>query len=207
MAQTVTWMVPAHMRLPWPQVPVRTYCFSKGGDELNAVIKGDICEHGVHVTERFEELFPMVSTALPFHVRHHHDASIDALPFSSEKTHEAILLFRWKPCHEQFCSGKDELNVSKISVSEMTNVWSVAVLRWKVHDAVSAIVLLTPAIDRDVSRDASLTWMRIARACVRWPAIGERDTLSLLVQLTVGVLSHQAVMWTCHSGTRCSRLR
>ena len=82
----------------------------------------------------------------------------------------------------------------------------VAVLRWKVRDAVSAIVLLTPAMDREVSGDASLTWMHMASARVRWPVIGEHDALSLLVQLTVGVLSHHAATCTCHRGMRCSRL-
>ena len=100
--------------------------------------------------ERFDELFPMVPILLLFHVRCCHDASVDTLPFSSEKMCEAILLFRQKPCHEQFCSGKDELNESKNSVSEMMNVWSVAMLQWKVHNAMSAIVLSTPAMDRDM---------------------------------------------------------
>ena len=73
-------------------------------------------------------------------------------------------------------------------------------------NAMLAMVLLTPVMDRDVSGDASLTWMHIARAHVRQPAIGEHDALSLLVQLMVGVLSHQAVMWMCHSGVICSRM-
>ena len=180
--------------------------FSKGGDEFNSVISGDIGEHGVHVMEGFDELFPMVPVMLPFSMRCHHDTSIDALPFSSEKMHEAILLLRQKPCHEQFCNGKEELKVSKKLLSEMTNVWLVAMLRWKVCDAVSAIVLLIPAMDREVSRDTSLTWMCMASTCVRQPAIGECDALSLLVQLTVGVLSHHAATCSCHRGTRCSRL-
>ena len=180
--------------------------FGKGGDEFDSVVGGDVGEHGVHVTEGFDKLFPMAPVMLPFCVRRRHDASINASPFSSEKTHEAILLLRWKPCHEQFCSGKEELKVSKKSLSEMANVWLVAMLRWKVRDAVSAIVLSTPAMDREVSRDTSLTWMHMVSARMRWPVIGEHDALSLLVQLTVGVLSHHAAMCTCHRGMRCSRL-
>ena len=180
--------------------------FGKGGDEFDSVIGGDVGEHGVHVMEGFDELFPMVPVMLPFHVRCRHNASIDTLPFSSEKTCEAILLLRRKPHHKQFCSGKEELKVSKKSLSEMTNVWLVAMLQWKVHDAMSAIVLLTPAMDREVSGDALLTWMCMVSACMRRPAIGECDVLSLLVQLTVGVLSHHAATCTCCRGTRCSRL-
>ena len=61
--------------------------FSECGEEFNAFIGGDIlCELGVHVMEEgFDELFPMVPIVLPFHVRCHHDASINASPFSLEK--------------------------------------------------------------------------------------------------------------------------
>ena len=95
---------------------------SKGCEELDAVMGGDGGELGVHIMEGFNESFPMVLVALPFLVRHHHDASIDASPFSLEKMQEASLLLRWKPCHEQFCSGKDELKVSKNSSSGMLKV-------------------------------------------------------------------------------------
>ena len=89
----------------------------------------------------------------------------------------------------------------------MLKVVSVAVLRWKVREAVLAMVLLMPAMDNKVSGDASLTWMRIAKALVRWPAMGERVALSLFVQLMVGVLSHQVAMWMCRSGASCLRMR
>ena len=46
-------------------------------------------------------------------------------------------------------------------------MWSVAVLRWKVCEAVSAMVLLTPTLDNNISGNASLMWMHIARALVR----------------------------------------
>ena len=100
--------------------------------------------------ERFDESFPMVPVALPFLVSRRHNASIDALPFSLEKTQEASLLLKRKPCHEQFCSGKDELNVSKNLSLGMLKVRSVAVLWWKICNAVSAMVLLTPAMDNNV---------------------------------------------------------
>ena len=80
--------------------------FSKGSDEFNSVTGVDVGEQGVHIMEWGDELFPMVPVVLPFHVRCCHNASIDALPFSSERTREAILVLRRKPCHEQFCSWK-----------------------------------------------------------------------------------------------------
>ena len=89
----------------------------------------------------------------------------------------------------------------------MLKVLSVAMLRWKVRKAVSAMVLSMPAMDNEVSGDASLTWMCIAKALVRQPAMGERVARSLFVQLTVGVLSHQAATWMWHSGASCSRTR
>ena len=97
--------------------------------------------------------------------------------------------------------------MSKNSSSWMLKVWSVAVLRWKVREAVSAMVLSTPAMDNEVRGDASLTWVCIAKALVRQPVMGEREALSLFVQLMVGVLSHQAATWTWRSGARCSRAR
>ena len=117
--------------------------------------------------EGFDELLPMVPVVLPFFVRHRHNASIDASPFSSEQTRETSLLLKQKPCHKQFCRGKEELKVSKKSSSGMVKVSSVAVLRWKVRNAVSAMVLLIPAMDNDVRGEASFTWMRMARALVR----------------------------------------
>ena len=89
----------------------------------------------------------------------------------------------------------------------MLKVLFMAMLQWKVHEAVSAMMLLMPAMDNEVSGDASLTWMHIAKALVRRPAMGERVALSLFVQLMVGVLSDQAVMWMCWSGVSCSRTR
>ena len=58
----------------------------EGGEEFNAVKCGDGGEHGVHAMERFDESFPMVPIALSFLVRCCHNASIDASPFSLEKT-------------------------------------------------------------------------------------------------------------------------
>ena len=180
---------------------------SKSGKEFDAVERGDGGEHGVHATEGGDKLLSMVPIVPPFLVSRRHNTSVNALPFSSEQTRETSLLLRRKPCHEQFCSGKEELNVSKNSLSVMLNVLSVAMLRWKVHEAVSAMVLSMPAMDNDVSGDASLMWMRMAKALVRRPAMGERVALSLFVQLTVGVLLHQAATWTCQSGASCLRTR
>ena len=89
----------------------------------------------------------------------------------------------------------------------MLKVLSMAVLWWKVPEAVSAMVLSRPAMDNKVSGDASLTWMCMAKALVRWPAMGEWVALSLFVQLMVGVLSHQVAMWMCQSGMSCLRMR
>ena len=80
--------------------------FGKGGDEFNSVINGDIGKHGVHIMEGFDEAFPMVPIVPPFCVRCRHDASINASPFSAEKMREAILVLRWRPCHEQFVKGR-----------------------------------------------------------------------------------------------------
>ena len=78
----------------------RADMLSEGCDEFDVVIGGDGGELGVHIMERFDEVFPMVPVALPFLVRCCHDASIDASPLSSEKTREASLLLNWKPCHK-----------------------------------------------------------------------------------------------------------
>ena len=71
-----------------------------------------------------------------------------------------------------------------------------AVLWWKVREAVLAMVLSTPAMEREVSWEAWLTWIHITKARVSRPVMGEREALSLFIQLTVGVLSHQVVTWT-----------
>ena len=102
---------------------------SEGGEEFDAIECGDSGEHRVHATEGSNELFPMVPVVPLFLVSCRHDASVNASPFfSSEQTQEISLLLRQKPCHEQFCSGKEELNVSKNSLSVMLKVLSMAVL-------------------------------------------------------------------------------
>jgi hypothetical protein len=164
-------------------------------------------EHGVHTSERLEEVAPMFPIALPFLVIRLHDPSVDVSPLSSEKTREASLLLNRKTRHESCWSGKDAEKECKKSSSEMWNVFEVAEFRLKVRDAVSAIVFLVPAMETDTRGEASLAWMRRARARVRRPATLDREELSLLVQLTVGVLSHHAVTWTWQSATTCSRTR
>ena len=81
------------------------------------------------------------------------------------------------------------------------------VLWWKVHEAMSAILLSMPVMEWEMSRDASLTCMRMARACISCPVMGERDALSLFIQDTVGVLLHHTATWICHRVARCSRTR
>ena len=149
----------------------------------------------------------MLPIMLPFFVIHCHDASINALPLSSEKMSEVILELRQKLHQELSCKGKVELKRCKKSSSGRVNVSLVAVLQWKVHDAISAILLLMPAMEWEMSRDASLMCMHMARAHISHPAIGEWDALSLFVQLTVGVLSHQVATWMCCRVARCSRTR
>jgi hypothetical protein len=117
------------------------------------------------------------------------------------------LSLKRKTRQELFWRGKREEKVCKKSRSGMANVLVVAEFRWKVREAVSAIVFCVPAMDTDISGDASLAWSRMASARVSRPATLEREELSLLVQLTVGVLSHQAATWTYWSDTKCSRTR
>ena len=76
-----------------------------------------------------------------------------------------------------------------------------------VHEAMSASLLLTLAMEWEMSGDASFTCMRMASAHVSHPAMGERDALSLFVHATVGVLSHQAATWMCCRVASCSRPR
>ena len=91
------------------------YMFSKGGDKFNSLDGGDICELGVHATEGHNEVCPMVPIALSFFVIRHHDASVNALPLSLEKTSKVILELRQKLCHEMSCKKKVELNKCKKS--------------------------------------------------------------------------------------------
>jgi len=149
----------------------------------------------------------MVPIALPFPVIRCHDPSGDVSPRNSEQTREMSLLLRRKTRHEVFWRGKADEKICKNSTSEMANVSAVAVLRWKVLDAVSAIMFSVPAMENEIKGEASLAWSRMASARVSRPATLDRDELNLFVQLTVGVLSHHAATWTWRSGTKCSRTR
>ena len=64
----------------------------------------------------------MFPVTLPFFVIHRHDASIDALPLSSEKTSEVSLELRRKLHQELSCKGKVELNKCKKLSSGRVNV-------------------------------------------------------------------------------------
>ena len=84
--------------------------FGKGSNEFDSLDGGDIGELRVHMMEGCNEVCPMVPIALPFFVICCHDASIDALSLSSEKTTKVILELRWKLHSEVSCKGKVELN-------------------------------------------------------------------------------------------------
>jgi hypothetical protein len=163
---------------------------SKCGEKFDLLGCWQRGEHGVHTSERLEEVAPMFLIALPFSMICLHNPSVDVSPLSLEKTREASLLLNRKTRHELCWSGS----------SEMWNVFEVAEFWLKVRDAVSAIVFLVPAMETDTRGEASL-------ARVRRPATLDREELSLLVQLTVGVLSHHAATWTWRSATTCSRTR
>ena len=64
----------------------------------------------------------MLPITLPFFVIRRHDASVDALPLSSEKTSEVSLELRRKLRQELSCKGKVELNKCKKSSSGRVNV-------------------------------------------------------------------------------------
>lgn len=159
------------------------------------------------MTKGLDEAEPMVPIAEPFFVSCRHDASVDGAPLSSEKIFEASLLLKRKLRHEVACKGKAEAKVCKKSSSEIAKVLVLAVVRLKVRDAMSAMVLWVPAMETEMSGDASFVWIRMANARVRRPATREREERSLLVQLTVGVLSHQAATCVCRRGATCSSTR
>ena len=149
----------------------------------------------------------MLPIMLPFFVIRCHDASDNAFPLSSEKTSKVILELRQKLHQELSCRGKVELNKCKKSSSGRVNISLVAVLRWKVHEAMSAILLSMPVMEWETSSDASFMRMRMAKARISCPVMGERDALSLFVHDTVGVLLHHAATWMCHRIARCSQMR
>ena len=123
----------------------------------------------------------MLPIMLPFFVIHCHDASIDAFPLSSKKTSKVILELRQNLCQELFCRGKVELNKCKKSSLGRVNVSLVAVLQWKVREAMSAILLLMLVMEWEMSSDASFTCMRImAKACVSRPAMAWGNGMCLV---------------------------
>lgn len=80
---------------------------SKSGQEFNTLVSGDVSEYGIHSTEWLEEYFlPMAPIVVSLFVICCHDSSVGTFPLSLEKTHEAILLLKWKMCHESFCRGE-----------------------------------------------------------------------------------------------------
>jgi cell fate (sporulation/competence/biofilm development) regulator YmcA (YheA/YmcA/DUF963 family) len=85
-----------------------------------------------------------------------HDPSLDVLPRSSEKIRKQSLSPKRKARHELPWSGKEVAKDCKNLASEIFNVPAVAEFRLKVRDAISAMVLITPAMDTEMSGDASL---------------------------------------------------
>ena len=106
--------------------------------------------------EGLDEAFPMLPIALPVFVIRFHDSSVDASFRSSEKTLEVSLLLRQKTRHEPCCKGKADEKMCKKSGSSIRNVVSLAVCRWNMREAMSAIRFLTPAMDTEIRGDAWL---------------------------------------------------
>ena len=72
-------------------------------------------------------------------------------------------------------------------------------------EAMSARSLETPAMESVERGDDSVTCWRMARMWASWLAINNFVDLSLLDQLTVGVLSDHAATWRClRVGVICS---
>jgi hypothetical protein len=85
------------------------------------------------------------------------DASnVDVLPRSSENIRKQSLPLKRKARHELHWSGKEVANDCKNFVSEIVNVLAVAEVRLNVRDAISAMVMIMPAMDTEMSGDASL---------------------------------------------------
>lgn len=157
--------------------------------------------------EGLDEGPPMAPIALPFAVIRRHDPSVDASPLSSEQTFEISLSLRRKTRQESVWMGNVAANRCKKSMSDVSKVLRWAECRLNVREAMSAILLSVPAMETETSGEASLTWIRMASARTKRPATHDREELSLLVQLTVGVLSHHAATWTCLRDTICSNTR
>jgi hypothetical protein len=75
---------------------------------------------------------------------------------SSEKIRKQSLSLKRKTRHELSWSGKEVAKDCKKSSSDRLNVPAVAELRRNVRDAMSVMVLFTPAMDTEISVDASL---------------------------------------------------
>jgi hypothetical protein len=106
--------------------------------------------------EWFNDFGPNLSIALPFGVIRNNDPSVDVLPRSSEKIRKQSLSLKRKARHELPWSGKELQKIVRILASEILNVPAVPEFRLNVRDAISAMVLITPAMDAEMSGDASL---------------------------------------------------
>jgi hypothetical protein len=99
----------------------------------------------------------MAPIALPLAVIRRHDPSVDVSPLSSEQIRERSLVLNRKTRQEASCKGKAVENECKNVSSVIRNVSGAAEWRLKVRDAMSAILLLTPAMETEMSGEASLT--------------------------------------------------
>jgi hypothetical protein len=102
------------------------------------------------------EFGPNLSIALPFVVIRSHDPSVDVLPRSSEKIRKQSLSLKRKARHELPWSGNEVAKDCKNLASEILNVPAIAIFRLNVRDPISAMVLITPAMDTEMSGAASL---------------------------------------------------
>lgn len=95
----------------------------------------------------------------------------------------------------------------KNAASDTANVSPAAYRLLNIRDAVSAIMFRTPAMDQVWRGDAWFVCSLIASARTSLAATIDLDELSLLAQLTVGVLSHQAAACANCIGAMCSRTK
>jgi hypothetical protein len=145
--------------------------------------------------EGLDELGPMTPIALPLLGIRSHDPSVDVIPRSSEKISILSFVLNRNIFQELACGwGNLELNMCKNFSSDTWNVSPEAFCLLKIREAVSAILLRTPAIDHVCNGDAWFVCSLTANARTSRAATIDLDELILLAQLTVGVLSHHAAV-------------
>ncbi len=93
------------------------------------------------------------------------------------------------------------------NVSSIVNVLPSAFCWLNIRDAVSAMTFKIPEIDHMMSGEAWLVCSCNTRAQTSLAVTMDLDELSLLAQLTVGVLLHHAAVCTNLSRVRCSNTK